>query len=120
MESKSIPSQALVKTLMKKPGLKDTNFQVLKVKLEIVKYLAENSQFSTTTVNCCVNDMSEKFGDPKNGSTVAETMTAMAEATTLGHVSNCVLEAVFAQKSPRVQQEALTWLSVAVKEFGIA
>jgi len=39
MEGKSIPSQALIKILVKKPGLKDTNFQVLKVKLEIVKVL---------------------------------------------------------------------------------
>lgn len=70
-------------------------------------------------MNCCVNDVSEKFGDAKNGAIVAETATAMAEATTLNHVSNAVLEAVFAQKSPKVQQEALTWLAGAVKEFGI-
>ncbi|XP_066151261.1 protein mini spindles [Euwallacea fornicatus] len=119
MEGKTIPSQALVKTILKKPGLKDTNFQVLKVKLEIVKYLAENSTFSTTSVNCCICDISEKFGDPKNGAIVGETMTAMAEATSLGHVCTAALEAAFAQKSPKVQQEALVWLSGAVKEFGI-
>lgn len=89
------------------------------LKRVVLQYLAENSQFSTTSVNCCVNDVSEKFGDAKNGGIVAETATAMAEATTLNHVSNAVLESVFAQKSPKVQQEALTWLAGAVKEFGI-
>ncbi|CAG9764905.1 unnamed protein product [Ceutorhynchus assimilis] len=120
MEAKLIPTQALIKTLMKKPGLKDTNFQVLKMKLEIVKFLAENGTFSTTTVNCCINDISEKLGDAKNGATVAETLTAMAEATSLGHVSAAALEAAFGQKNPKVQQEALIWLSGAVKEFGIS
>lgn len=118
MEAKSIPTQAVVKTLMKKKGLKDTNFQVLKARLEVVKYLAENAAFSTTTVNCCIGDITEKFGDVKNGTTVNETVTAMAEATSLGHVSTAVLEAAFAQKSPKVQQEVLIWLSGAIKEFG--
>ncbi|XP_030764641.1 protein mini spindles isoform X1 [Sitophilus oryzae] len=120
MEAKSVPTQAVVKILMRKPGLKDTNFQVLKVKLDIIKYLAENSVVSTTTVDCCINDISEKFGDAKNGNIVIETVTAMAEATSLGHVSLAVLDFAFGQKSPKVQQEVLAWLSVALKEFGIA
>jgi hypothetical protein len=41
-----IPTQVLIRTLNKKPGLKDTNFQVLKARLEAVKLLAENAQFS--------------------------------------------------------------------------
>ncbi|XP_050293470.1 protein mini spindles isoform X2 [Anthonomus grandis grandis] len=120
MDGKSIPCQAVVKTLMKKPGLKDTNFQVLKVKLEIVKYLAQTGVFSITTVDCCIKDISEKMGDVKNGTTVAETLTAMAEATSLGHVSAAVLDTAFNQKSPKVQQDSLLWLSGALKEFGIA
>lgn len=42
-----IPIQVIVRTLAKKPGFKDTNFQVLKLRLEIVKFLAENFPFST-------------------------------------------------------------------------
>lgn len=41
-----IPTQVLMRTLNKKPGLKDTNFQVLKARLEAVKLLAENARFS--------------------------------------------------------------------------
>ncbi|KAL1502287.1 hypothetical protein ABEB36_007453 [Hypothenemus hampei] len=119
MEGQSIPSQAVVKTFLKKPGLKETNFNVLKVKLEIIKYIAENSFFSTTTVNCCLGDITEKFSDSKNGTLVGETLSAMAEATSFGQVSAAVLEAAFAQKSPKVQQEALNWLAGALKEFGI-
>ncbi|XP_076268302.1 protein mini spindles-like isoform X2 [Rhynchophorus ferrugineus] len=120
MNGQTIPTQAFVKILMKKPGLKDTNFQVLKVKLDIIKYLAENGVFSTTTVDCCIKDIAEKFGDAKNGNIVIGTVTAMAEATSFGHVSIAVLDFAFNQKSPKVQQEVLNWLAVTLKEFGVA
>ncbi|KAJ8911338.1 hypothetical protein NQ315_014182, partial [Exocentrus adspersus] len=120
LDSKSVPTQALVKFLAKKPGLKDTNFQVFKAKLHIVKYLAENCIFSITAANCCVTDISEKFSDTKNGSAVAETLTAIAEATTFGQISAIVMDFAFSQKSPKIQQEALVWLSAAIKEFGFA
>jgi hypothetical protein len=51
-----IPTQVLIRTLNKKPGLKDTNFQVLKARLEAVKLLAENAQFSRFVCHfvwCC-------------------------------------------------------------------
>jgi len=50
-----IPTQVLIRTLNKKPGLKDTNFQVLKARLEAVKLLAENARFSRFVFHyiCC-------------------------------------------------------------------
>jgi cytoskeleton-associated protein 5 len=41
-----IPTQVVIRVLNKKPGLKDTNFQVLKARLEAVKLLAENARFT--------------------------------------------------------------------------
>lgn len=46
LESVNVPTQAFVKTINNKPGLKDTNFQVLNARLDTVKYLAENCYFS--------------------------------------------------------------------------
>lgn len=46
METADVSTQVIVRTLAKKPGLKDTNFQVLKLRLETVKMLAENYNFS--------------------------------------------------------------------------
>ncbi|XP_072383442.1 protein mini spindles [Diabrotica undecimpunctata] len=120
LNSPSVPTQAIVKFLAKKPGLKDTNVQVLKAKIEVIKYLAENTKFTITTASCCVPDLSEKFSDAKNGAAVAETLSAIAEATSFGQVSDMVLDFAFGQKSPKVQQEALTWLSGAIKEFGFS
>ncbi|EEZ99362.1 protein mini spindles [Tribolium castaneum] len=113
-----IPTQALVKCLSRKPGLKDTNFQVLQSRIEIVKYLAENSTFSATTANICINDIIDKFGDAKNGALVRETVSAIAEATSLSFVSSIVVESALNQKNPKVTIESLAWLSDAIKEFG--
>lgn len=41
-----LPVQALLRCLNKKPGLKDTNFQVLKARIEAVKMLADLGEMS--------------------------------------------------------------------------
>ncbi|XP_017785300.1 PREDICTED: cytoskeleton-associated protein 5 [Nicrophorus vespilloides] len=118
LESSNMPTQALVKTISKKPGLKDTNFQVLKLRLDVVKYLAENGNFSITTAGFCTNEITEKLGDAKNGTSAGDALTAIAEATSLSHVSSLVMDFAFTQKSPKVLQEAIGWMGNAIKEFG--
>ncbi|GLG98562.1 Protein mini spindles [Gryllus bimaculatus] len=119
MEPSEIPSQVMIQVLNKKPGLKDTNFQVLKARLEALKLLAEVSKLSSTSVELCVVDVAEKLGDPKNGVLAAEVLTSLAEASKLDLVGTLVLDFAFNQKSPKVQQEALNWLSNAIREFGL-
>ena len=41
-----LPTQALLLALSRKPGLKDNNFQVLKLKFDVVQQLAENTKFT--------------------------------------------------------------------------
>ena len=118
MERNDIPAQALVRTLCKKPGLKDTNFQVLKLKLEAVKYLAEKAEFSKRSAEICIPDVADKLGDAKNGATATEALTAVAEATSLDFVATSTIEFAMGQKNPKVQAEALIWLSNAIREFG--
>ncbi|XP_069680440.1 protein mini spindles isoform X4 [Periplaneta americana] len=113
-----IPTQVLIRTLNKKPGLKDTNFQVLKARLEAVKLLAESARFTGITLEYCITDIADKLGDVKNGTLAAETLTSLAEATKLEMVATEVMNFAFTQKSPKVQQEALIWVSNAIREFG--
>ncbi|OXU27451.1 hypothetical protein TSAR_002490 [Trichomalopsis sarcophagae] len=118
MESSQVSTQLIVRVLAKKPGFKDTNFQVLKLRLELVKMLAENYSFSSTVTEYCLMDVTEKLGDVKNCTTAAETLTAIAEATSLELVANEVMSFAFNQKNPKVQQETLSWLAKALTEFG--
>ncbi|XP_015113427.1 protein mini spindles isoform X2 [Diachasma alloeum] len=117
-EPVEIPTQVIVRTLGKKPGFKDTNFQVLKQRLEVVKTLAEGYTFSATTSSYCIMDITEKLGDSKNSSVAAEALSAIAEATSFEHVANEALGFAFNQKNPKVQQETLLWLSNGLMEFG--
>lgn len=119
IESKPTTAQILFRTLnSKKPGLKDTNFQVLKVKLDIVRIISEKFPITTTSADFVINEVTEKLGDAKNSSVAAQTLTAIAEATKLDYVVSKVTQFAFDQKSPKVQSEALNWISGAIKEFG--
>ncbi|XP_058791056.1 protein mini spindles isoform X2 [Phymastichus coffea] len=120
MDPAQVSSQLIVRVLAKKPGFKDTNFQVLKLRLELVKMLAENYSFSNTVAEYCLNDITEKLGDAKNSSIAAETLTAIAEVVGLDSVANEMALFASNQKNPKVQQETLLWISRALTEFGFA
>ncbi|KAL0125152.1 hypothetical protein PUN28_004351 [Cardiocondyla obscurior] len=117
IDSPEMP-QVIVRTLAKKPGFKDTNFQVLKLRVEIVKYLAENHPITATVAEYCLVDIAEKLADAKNSSVAAETLLAFAEAINLEYVADEIMTFAFTQKNPKVQQETLLWLCRALAEFG--
>ncbi|XP_014225605.1 protein mini spindles isoform X1 [Trichogramma pretiosum] len=113
-----VPTQIIVRVLGKKPGFKDTNFQVLKLRIELVKMLAENYKFTSTVCEYCLTDITEKLGDVKNTTTASETLTAIAEVISFEYVANEVMTFAFNQKNPKVQQETLLWISKSLTEFG--
>ncbi|XP_043494005.1 protein mini spindles isoform X2 [Polistes fuscatus] len=118
MEPTDVSTQVIVRTLAKKSGLKDMNFQVLKHRLEIIKTLAENHPFSCTVSGYCITDITEKLGCAKNSPVASETLLSIANATSFEYVANEILAFAFSQKNPKVQQETLLWLSKGLIEFG--
>ncbi|XP_070169214.1 protein mini spindles isoform X3 [Polyergus mexicanus] len=118
MDSTEVSAQVFVRTLAKKPGFKDTNFQVLKLRIEIVKYLAENHPFTATVAEYCLMDIAEKLADAKNSSIAIETLLAIAEAISFEYVVDEIVAFAFNQKNPKVQQETLLWLCRGLTEFG--
>ncbi|XP_043214122.1 cytoskeleton-associated protein 5-A-like isoform X2 [Amphibalanus amphitrite] len=113
-----LPTQAILVALSRKPGLKDNNFQVLKLKFDVVQQLAENTKFSRRSADLCLSDLVDKLGDLKTGSGAAAALSSMAEALSLETISSEVLQLAFAHKSPKVQEGALSWLSKSIREFG--
>ncbi|XP_009296177.1 cytoskeleton-associated protein 5 isoform X3 [Danio rerio] len=120
MDKSEMPCQALVKMLAKKPGWKETNFQVMQMKLSIVGLVAQKGQFSKTSALVVLDGLVDKIGDVKCGGNAKEALTAIGEACSLPWTAEQVVSIAFAQKNPKNQAETLNWLANAMKEFGFA
>lgn len=114
-----IPCQVVIRTVTKKPGLKDNNFQVLKLRIELISLLAQNAKFTKVSTECVLSDLVEKIGDVKNGKYVQECLSCIAEATALEYVCKEVIPLAFENKNPKNTAETLVWLTQAVKDFGL-
>lgn len=98
--------------------MKDTNFQVLKLRLDAIKLIAESFGMTVTTSDLIINEIIEKLGDVKVNSSASSALSAIAEAIRLEYVVSKVMTFAFEQKSPKVQQESIGWVNQAIREFG--
>lgn len=119
IEAKVGNAQVLVRLLCKKPGLKETNFQVLKLKLDALALITEKLGMTTTTAEQFLTEIIALIGDPKNSAGAGAVLMAVAEAIQLEYVVTKVFAIAFEQKSPKVQAESLNWIGNALKEFGM-
>ncbi|XP_076471814.1 cytoskeleton-associated protein 5-like isoform X2 [Babylonia areolata] len=119
MSKEEIPCQVFVRVLKKKPGLKETNFQVLKLKLELLGHLGKEAKFSRQAAEFVLGEIIDKVGDVKNGAAAQETLSCISEACSLEFVSEQAMILAFEQKNPKNQSETLNWLAGAIKEFGL-
>ncbi|KAM4603075.1 cytoskeleton-associated protein 5-like [Polymixia lowei] len=120
MDGNEMPCQALVRMLAKKPGWKETNFQVMQLKLQVVAVVAQRGNFSKTSASAVLDALVDKVGDVKCGGKAKEALTAIGEACRLPWTAEQVVSTAFAQKNPKTQAETLNWLANAIKEFGFA
>lgn len=94
------------------------NFQVLKLKFDIIRIVAEKYPISYITIDFVINEIIEKLADIKNGSGAADILSAFTEATKFDYITNKVLGFAFEQKSPKLQAEALNWINKSILEYG--
>jgi len=69
--------------------------QVLKLKVDLIGHLALNSVFTKRSVEFCLSELVDKVGDAKNGSAVQETLSCLAECTSLDYIALQVLNHYF-------------------------
>ncbi|XP_022781710.1 cytoskeleton-associated protein 5-like [Stylophora pistillata] len=119
MDPNTTSSQVLIRVLAKKPGWKDTNFQVLKAKFALCQYIARNiKSFSKRSAFYALDGLVDKIGDIKLKEASKETLTTFSEVISLNYISLKVSKHSGSQKNPKVLAESLNWLSDAVKGFG--
>jgi cytoskeleton-associated protein 5 len=118
MPSDEVPTQIVVRLLGKKPGYKDSHFQVAKIKFDIILHLAQETKFTQRSAQYCVADIADKIGDVKLSEQSKNTLSKIGEAIGLSTLWPQVVGPIFeVQKSPKNQENALLWLSQAIKEF---
>ena len=62
--------------------------QVLKIRFESISFIAKTAtSFTSTVAGLVIPDLTDKIGDIKNGFAAKETLSCMAEATSLKFVS---------------------------------
>ena len=120
MVPEDVPVQIIVRSIGKKPGFKDSHFQCLKQRLEVVSQVADNGfKFSQRSASYCLAEVADKIGDPKIAAQAKEALSRIADHCTLSYVCGQCLPAVLVEgKNPKNQESVLVWLAQAIKEFG--
>jgi len=116
--SGDVPCQVLVRTLARKPGWKDSNFQVLNGKFKLLAIIASKSNFSRRSAWYAIAGLISKIADIKLKTQVKETLKVFAENISLNYISLKVAKSADEAKNPKLIAESLGWMSDSVKEFG--
>uniref|UniRef100_A0A3B4BCM0 TOG domain-containing protein n=1 Tax=Periophthalmus magnuspinnatus TaxID=409849 RepID=A0A3B4BCM0_9GOBI len=137
MDKADMPCQALVRMLAKKPGWKETNFQVMQMKLHIVALIAQRGQFSKMSASVVLDGLVDKVGDIKCGGNAKEALTAIGETCSLPWTAEqvscvsgvwteeskesavfCVHDTALGATNPAVRTAAITLLGVMYLYMG--
>jgi cytoskeleton-associated protein 5 len=121
MPTDEVPCQVIVRTVARKPGLKDPHFQVLKQRLELISLLADQGfKFTQRSASYCLLDIADKIGDLKVGPQAKDALSKIADHCTLPFVITQIVGPICeGGKNPKNQENFLLWLAQAIKEFGL-
>ncbi|KAJ1918536.1 hypothetical protein H4219_002550 [Mycoemilia scoparia] len=122
MEAAEIEPELMIRQFAKKPGWKESNFQVNLRVYETLKWMAENcpAKFSNGCAALTMPILTDKLGDIKAKKQAGEALYAYAERLSLKFVLGQALVPMSKQKSPKVLGDCLDWVNQALLDFGIA
>lgn len=138
-DGSAIEAEVVVRFLSKKPGWKESNFQVrcspggvrswllILVRRQVAgkmfgvfQLLAESSpSFSKAAAAITIPALSEKLGDMKLKTPAGDALLVFAEKSSLQFVLSQAYEPMAKQKAPKALADSLVWVDRAIREFGI-
>lgn len=119
MEVETVESELIARFLSKKPGWKESNFQVMGEMYNALRMLAQDSgTFGRPTVALSVAPLCEKLGDMKLKVPAGETLSLFAEKTSLGFVLAQAITPLGNIKAPKAIADSLLWINQAILDFG--
>ncbi|KXS18928.1 ARM repeat-containing protein [Gonapodya prolifera JEL478] len=120
LSSKPLEPEVIVRTLSRKPGFKESNFQCVAKMVNIMQALAKAPGFTRATVVAAMPFLADKFGDMKNKKTAGDCLSDFCESTSFQFVLAQVCEFLKTAKSPKALQDGLSWIQANMLDFGIA
>ncbi|KAJ2888463.1 hypothetical protein FB639_000626 [Coemansia asiatica] len=112
--------ELVVRQLSRKPGWKESNFQVTQRAFQLIEWMANEQglEFNTGAAALCAPTLVDKLGDIKLRGPASNALVAIAQRFTLRFVVGLVIEPIRGQKSPKVLADCLAWLDTQMLEFG--
>ncbi|KAJ1736301.1 hypothetical protein LPJ61_000085 [Coemansia biformis] len=117
-----VHSELVVRQLARRPGWRESNFQVTARAFQIIAWMAGDDavEFTAGAAALCVPALVDRLGDIKLKTPASDALVAIAERFSLRMIVNMALEPIGAQKSPKVVADCLAWLDTQLVDFGIA
>lgn len=121
VEVETAEAELIARFLAKRPGWKESNFQVMAEVYVALRTLAQDCPtFGRPTVALSVAPLCEKLGDIKLKTPAGETLTLFAEKTSFGFLLNQALGPLASLKAPKAIADSLLWVNQALLDFGTA
>ncbi|KAH8917187.1 ARM repeat-containing protein, partial [Atractiella rhizophila] len=119
-EGAEMEAEVVVRYLRKKPGWKESNFQVYGKMVAAFQTLAErNPTFSKAVASLVIPPMVDKLGDIKLKKPCGDALAVIAEKTSLQFVLSQAYEPIASQKAPKAQADCYAWVEIVLMDFGI-
>ncbi|KAI9630500.1 hypothetical protein KEM48_013996 [Puccinia striiformis f. sp. tritici PST-130] len=120
-QADEIEAEVVVRYLNKKPGPKESNFQVWQRVFSVISLLAEQCpSFSKACMALTIPTCFEKYGDGKIKEAAGNALIAFAEKTSLGFVLSQAFDSISKQKAVKIQAESYLFIDSTLIEFGIS
>ncbi|KAJ2873191.1 hypothetical protein GGH93_003409 [Coemansia aciculifera] len=112
--------ELVIRQLARKPGWKESNFQVNARAFQIIEWMAGEASldFTTGAAALSVPPLVEKLSDIKLKTPATSALVAIAERYSLKLVAGLATEPIRNQKSPKVLADCIAWLDAQLIEFG--
>ncbi|TKY86566.1 hypothetical protein EX895_004715 [Sporisorium graminicola] len=119
VEAETVESEIIVRALGKKPGWKESNFQVMAEVYKALQLLAVDCPtFGRPSVALSVQPLCDKLGDIKLKTPAGETLVTFAEKTSFGFLLAQALGPLGSLKAPKAIADSILWVDQTLLEFG--
>lgn len=117
-DPESLNGELLVRFFGKRPGWKESNFQVFLKTIQLIDSCIDKCGFSQEGVTLLVPSVIDKLSDIKIGPTLSNLLSTCAEYVGLDCILNLLVENGKSQKNPKVSSEILKWMQANLYMFG--